>query len=149
MGETSESRRRLVCRCLGVSSPRIFAAIREGGLRSVPEVTKACAAGGGCGTCHPEIEEILADVAGEPVAGPVRLENRLVCEAETRARVEGSIDSLIRPHLAQRGIRLELLEIHGLEVRLRLLPAEDAEAARFVTEKLRKFVCRDLEPAFE
>lgn len=149
MGETSESRRRLVCRCLGVSSPRIFDAIRRGELRSVAEVTKACAAGGGCGTCHPEIEEILADVAGAPVTGSVRLENRLVCEAETRARVEGSLDSLIRPRLAERGVTLELLAIRGLEVRVRLLPPGDAEAVRLVSEKLRKYVCVDLELAVE
>jgi len=149
MGETSESRRRLVCRCLGVSSPRIFDAIRRGGLSRVAEVTKACTAGGGCGTCHPEIEEILADVAGDPVAAPVRLENRLVCEAETRARVAGSIDSLIRPRLAERGIDLELRAIRGLEVRVRLLPGGDGEAARFVAEKLRKYVCVDLEIEIE
>jgi hypothetical protein len=34
-------------------------------------------------------------------------------------------------------------------VRLRLLPPGDSDAAGFVTEKLRKYVCRDLELAFE
>jgi NifU-like protein len=145
MAPTSEDRPRLVCRCLGVSSPRIFAAIREGGLRSVPEVTKAVKAGGGCGTCHPELEEILADVAGEPVEPGLRLENRLVCEAEARSRLEGTIDSRIRPALAKRGIKLLDFTLVGLQVRVKFAANVDEDVVQQVRDELRRFVCRDFE----
>jgi NifU-like protein len=138
-------RPRLICRCLGVSSPRILEAVERQGLRTVAEVTKAAKAGGGCGTCHPEIEEILADLAGEPVDPALRLENRLVNESEVRGRVEGTLDSRIRPALAKRGLSLVDFSVHGLTVRVKFDGAADAEAIRLVEDELRRFVCRDFE----
>jgi NifU-like protein len=140
-----EENPRLVCRCLGVSSVRILAAVAEGGLRTVSEVTKAVRAGGGCGTCHPEIEEILADVAGEPVAPALRLENRLVNQSETLSRVEGTIDSRIRPALATRGISVVDFRVEGLTVRVSLEGSVDEDALRTLRDDLRRFVCRDFE----
>lgn len=134
-----------MCRCLGVASPRIQAAIRSQGLGSVAEVTKAVRAGGGCGMCHPEIEELLAELRGEPIDPAVALENRLVCRQETRARVEASLESLVRPRLEARGATLEAVDIEGLRVRVRLGGAVDEDAARMVAAKLRKYVCEDLE----
>jgi len=145
MGETSEGRRRLVCRCLGVASFRILDAARAQGLASVAEVTKATGAGGGCTTCHEEIEEILADLRGAPVDPWVRHENRLVCEVETRARIEGSLESLIVPRLTELGVSLDGVEIDGLRVRVRLGGRPGDEVCRLVAEKLRRYVCGDLE----
>ncbi|HEY0319764.1 MAG TPA: iron-sulfur cluster assembly scaffold protein [Pyrinomonadaceae bacterium] len=51
----------LICTCFGVPEKRIEREISEKGLRTVLEVTRACNAGGGCGSCHPLIEEILED----------------------------------------------------------------------------------------
>lgn len=138
-------RPRLICRCLGVASPRIVDAAVHQGLRSVAEVTKALKAGGGCGTCHGEIEEILADVAGEPVDPALRLENRLVNESETRNRVESTIDSRIRPALARRGVSLVDFRMDGLTVRVRLEGAADAEALQQIRDDLRRFVCSDFD----
>jgi NifU-like protein len=138
-------RPRLVCRCLGVASPRILDAVIGQGLRSVAEVTKAVKAGAGCGTCHPEIEELLADVAGEPVDAALRLENRLVNESETRGRVEGTLDSRIRPALEKQGISLVSFTIDGLTVRVSLEgPVNDATVG-WLRDELRRFVCRDFE----
>jgi len=134
-----------VCRCLGVASSRIYAAARELGLSTVAEVTKHTRAGGGCTTCHPEIEEILAELGDEPVDPAVALENRLVCDAETRARIEGSLESLVLPKLAEREVTLDGLEIEGLRVRIRLGGPAAADAYGFVEEKLRRYVCADLE----
>jgi len=145
MQSRGEARRRLVCRCLGVASFRIYAAVREHDLSTVPEVTKHTRAGGGCGTCHPEIEEILAEVRGEPVDPGIAVENRLVCDAETRARVEGSLESLVLPALAEREVTLDGLEIEGLRVRVRLGGRAADEAYALVAETLRTYVCADLE----
>jgi NifU-like protein len=148
---SGEERPRLVCRCLGVASPRIYAAARAQRLASVPEVTKAVRAGGGCGLCHPEIEEILAELRGEPVDPGVALENQLVCRQETRARVEASLESLIRPRLAALGATIGAVEVEGLRVRVRLGGEADAQAATLLTQQLRRLVCEDLEveAAFE
>ncbi len=142
---SSESRPRLICRCIGVSSPRVHEAIRAHGLTSVAEVTKTARAGGGCGTCHPEIEEILAELRGEPTDPALSLENRLVCSQETQLRVEGSLESLIRPRLAERSIEVVSVAVDGLRVRVELGPNADDEARALIAEKLRKYVCEDLE----
>lgn len=146
---SSEARRRLVCRCMGVASPCIYDAIRAQGLTSVAAVTKAVRAGGGCGVCHPEIEEILADASGEPIDSALALENHLVCRLETTARIEGSAASLLAPRLAALGARIEAIRVDGLRVDVRIAGSRDANVLRVVGETLRKYVCEDLEVEVE
>ena len=49
----------LICTCFFVSERTIEKEIHAGGLTTVAEVTNACNAGGGCGSCHQLIQEIL------------------------------------------------------------------------------------------
>ena len=50
----------LICTCFFVSERTIEREIQARGLTTVAEVTKACNAGAGCGSCHQLIQEILA-----------------------------------------------------------------------------------------
>ena len=50
----------LICTCFFVSERTIEREIQARGLATVAEVTKACNAGAGCGSCHQLIQEILA-----------------------------------------------------------------------------------------
>jgi NifU-like protein len=50
----------LICTCFFVSERTIEHEIHSRGLTTVAEVTRACNAGGGCGSCHQLIQEILA-----------------------------------------------------------------------------------------
>jgi NifU-like protein len=49
----------LICTCFFVSENTIEREIRQQGLTTVREVTQACNAGGGCGSCQPLIVEML------------------------------------------------------------------------------------------
>jgi NifU-like protein len=49
----------LICTCFFVSESTIEREIQTRGLTTVAEVTKACNAGAGCGSCHQLIQEIL------------------------------------------------------------------------------------------
>jgi NifU-like protein len=49
----------LICTCFFVSERTIEHEIQAHGLTTVAEVTRACNAGGGCGSCHQLIQEIL------------------------------------------------------------------------------------------
>lgn len=49
----------LVCTCFGVSEDAIEKLIEENSLATVEEITAACNAGGGCGSCQFLIQEIL------------------------------------------------------------------------------------------
>jgi bacterioferritin-associated ferredoxin len=142
---SSQSRPRLVCRCRGVASPRLFAALRAGAFASVADVAKALGAGGGCGLCRPEIEEILAELAGRPVDPGLALENEAVCREETRAAVERALARAARPQLDRIGARVEAVAVDGLRVRVRLARGATPEAARIVRDALLRHVCPDLE----
>ena len=50
----------LICTCFFVSERTIEREIQTHGFTTVAEVTKACNAGAGCGSCHQLIQEILA-----------------------------------------------------------------------------------------
>lgn len=52
----------LICTCFFLSESTIEREIQEKGLTTVSEVTRACNAGGGCGSCHQLIAEILDSV---------------------------------------------------------------------------------------
>jgi NifU-like protein len=140
-----EQRPRLICRCHGVASPRIYAAVRAHGLASVAAITKAVRAGSGCRMCHPELEEVLAEVRGLPVDPGLALENEAICREETRSRVGGAIEGVVRRRLAERGIGLEAWEVEGLRVRVRLAGRAGDDALAAVREQLRRAVCADLE----
>jgi NifU-like protein len=49
----------LVCTCFGVSEETIENLVENKSLETVEEVTEACNAGGGCGSCQPLIQEII------------------------------------------------------------------------------------------
>ena len=49
----------LICTCFFVSERTIEHQIQTRGLTTVAEVTRVCNAGGGCGSCHQLIQEIL------------------------------------------------------------------------------------------
>ena len=51
-----------VCACFGVGRNTICAAIREQGLTTTAQVTACVRAGGNCGSCVPEIRQLLLEV---------------------------------------------------------------------------------------
>jgi NifU-like protein len=55
----------LICTCFFVSEQTIEREIKDKGLTTVSEVTRACNAGGGCGSCQPLIVEILESTNAE------------------------------------------------------------------------------------
>ena len=63
---------KIVCECFGVTEKEIERAIRENRLTTVEEVTNYTKAGGGCGNCHPLIQEIIDRVAFRDPRSPAR-----------------------------------------------------------------------------
>ncbi|MEE8556258.1 MAG: (2Fe-2S)-binding protein [Myxococcota bacterium] len=137
---------RLVCRCMGVSSPRLIEACRRQKLRSLEDVQRAVRAGGGCGTCHPEIREILQELSGQPMPRAHRLANRETCQRDSERRVEACLAVHVLPRLAP-GVSLELVQLRGLELEMQL-EGGDAGLEAWIAERLRKLVCNDLQVLF-
>ncbi len=49
----------LICTCFGISEEMIENLIKQNSLATIEDVTDACNAGGGCGSCQPLIQEII------------------------------------------------------------------------------------------
>jgi len=138
---------RLICRCMGLSDRHIEAAVREGALADVDAIAAATGAGGGCGSCRPDLLEILADVHGGAVLESVRRANRARVEAETLRRVESALYGSVCARLPP-GTQIELISVAGLRVELHVAAGDAPELRALVAERLAKLVCIDLEVVF-
>ncbi|ABK18362.1 Fe-S cluster assembly protein NifU [Syntrophobacter fumaroxidans] len=139
---------KVVCECFGVTEKEIEKAIRENALTTLEEVTNYTKAGGGCGNCHPAIQEIidrvLGDVHAKPVPRPKMSNLRKI------RLIEETIDQEIRPSLKQDGGDIELVDVVGNRVLVATRGAcASCQAANrtlknFVEVKLRELVLPEL-----
>jgi NifU-like protein len=53
----------LVCKCFRVSETEIRAVLAENEISEVEQVSELCKAGRGCGRCHEQIEELIAETS--------------------------------------------------------------------------------------
>jgi NifU-like protein len=156
-GETVESHEDddgpLVCQCFGVSEAKIRRAIREDHLESIEDITNFTKAGGGCQTCLPDLEEILADETGKVVAETqetVPAAKPPLTNIKKMAMIQETIDREIRPALRQDGGDIELIDIDGDRVTVALrgqcveCPASNITLKHAVEAKLREFVSEAL-----
>lgn len=68
-GETidMEKEGEIICTCFSVTDKEIERVVRENNLETVEQVTNYCKAGGGCGGCHEDIEEIITRVTATSI----------------------------------------------------------------------------------
>jgi NifU-like protein len=123
-GETEEGR--IVCKCFSLSEPYLRRKIEELNLRTIPEITNAVKAGGGCMSCHHVpggLQDLLDEVwSGEAAAAPSDFR---ILEPQRPAspaglslspyqfakRVEKMIDEYVRPMLRMEGGDVEIVDI--------------------------------------
>lgn len=108
----------VICHCFGVTDQEIEKAIRENELKTVEDVTNATKAGGACGNCIPNIQEILNRVLHEQKA-PAPVKKPAMTTLQKIHLIEDVIDREIRPVLRQDGGDLELIDVNGDEVKVR------------------------------
>lgn len=139
----------VVCECFGVTDLEIEQAIRENGLRTVEEVTNYTKAGGGCESCHPKIQEILNRLQGTGAAtepAPRRLTN-----IQKIKLIEETLEREIQPSLRKDGGDIELVDVDGNRVTVRLrgaclgCTAAEITLRDYVRARLRELVTPELE----
>jgi len=139
---------KVVCNCFGITEEEIRRVVRENDLTTVEQVTNYCKAGGGCGSCIPDIEKIIHAVREErrrtePPAAPQQA--RLTPVQRIHA-IEETIDREIRPMLKKDGGDLELIDAVGPRVVISFRGrCAECRVAEFtmkdvVEAKLREFV---------
>lgn len=144
---------KLVCRCFGVTDVKIRKVAKENKLHKAEEVTHYCKAGGACGACLDEIQQILdhlwnsAPEAEEAVQKP---DFASLPVLQRVLRVQEVLDKEVKPLLEQDGGSIELIDIQGCKVVVRLrgrcasCPAAGVTLKHTVEDKLREFVSPEL-----
>lgn len=111
----------VICHCFGATDKEIEKVAREQKLTSAEEVTNACKAGGGCGQCIPEIEEIINRIIGEEKAKTE--EKPRLTQLQKIKLIEETIDRQVRPILRRDGGDLELHDVDGDKVLVKFVGA--------------------------
>lgn len=122
--ETEEGR--MVCKCFSLTEPYIKRKIRELNLRTIPQITNAIKAGGGCSSCHHVpggLQDLLDQVWGGQAAAASGAVQLPVLPSEPATpefspyqfakRVERVIDEHIRPSLRMDGGDVQIMDIKG------------------------------------
>ena len=130
---------KLVCKCFNVTDQTIIRAIRENHLKTVDDVTAFTKAGGGCGECRDEIAEILeaelkreGETIEQPGKKPAEEKPAGLSNLQRMQKVMEVIN-MIRPQLQADGGDIELVDINGKVVSVRLQGSCHGCAASQVT----------------
>ena len=142
----------IVCECFGVTETEIVDAIEHNNLTTLEQVTDYTKAGGGCGTCHERIEEILQGTMGQAGVKPRREEpaKPRLSNIQKMKLIEETLEQEIQPNLAKDGGSIELVDIVGDRVMVSLrgacatCAASDITLKHYVESKLRELVADTL-----
>jgi NifU-like protein len=139
---------KIVCECFGVAEKEIERTIRENRLTTVEEVTNYTKAGGGCGNCHPDIQEIIDRVLSQRSETPA--ERPKLSNIKKIKMIEETLEREIRPALKHDGGDIELVDVVGNRVMVATrgacasCQASDQTLKHFVEAKLRELVWPEL-----
>jgi NifU-like protein len=140
-----EEEGKVVCRCFGVTDKLIEKVVREQNLHTVEEVTHFTKAGGGCGGCHREIEDIIARVHGTAPAAKTKPPAAMT-NLQRINRIQEVLTTEVRPLLQADDGDVELVDVDGKRVMVAFrghcawCPVSDVTLKGSVQAKLRELV---------
>lgn len=110
----------IVCTCFSVTDREIERAIKENNLKTVDDVTNFTKAGGGCGGCREQIQQIL-----DAINGPSDIQQPSATIPLTMLqkidKIREVIQKDIKPILVADGGDCEFVDINGNEVFIRFM----------------------------
>ncbi|MCP3921113.1 MAG: Fe-S cluster assembly protein NifU [Desulfobacterales bacterium] len=139
----------VICECFGVTDLEINRAVTENGLTSIEEVTSYVKAGGGCANCHDDIQKIIDSVVGGGIQIIEKKQERMTTIKKLKL-IEETLEREIRPQLAKDGGDIELIDIDGNTVFVKLCGScatcqkSQMTLKNYVEAKLREFVTHEL-----
>ena len=123
----------IVCECFGVTDIEIERAVRENHLETIEDVTDYVKAGGGCGNCHEKIQEIINAVSGKKSMAKKKV-TRMTNIQKIRL-IEETLEREVKPALEKDGGNIELIDVDGNHVMVKLRGTCAACTASEVTLK--------------
>jgi NifU-like protein len=109
----------IVCECFGVTDKEIERAVTENQLRTIEDVTNYVKAGGGCENCHENIQQII-DNAYDKVTQIVVPKKELT-NIQKIKMIEETLEREIKPALQKDGGNIELIDVDGDRVMVKLI----------------------------
>ena len=147
-----EDEGRIICNCFGITENKIRKVIEEDHLATLEDVTNYTKAGGGCGACIDEIETILEEYQSSKAIKPKTktAKGKKLTNLERISLIQEVIDNEIRPELEKDSGGLDLVDIDGPRVSIRMIgQCSGCRAAGFTTswiqDKLKEVVDPDIE----
>lgn len=138
----------IVCECFGVTDVEIERIVKEQHLDTIESVTDFIKAGGGCGKCHDNIQAIIDQETGSE--RPVRKKPVKMTNIQKIKLIEETLDREIRPELEKDAGGIELVDVEGSQVYVKLRGAcatcnvSQVTLKHYVEAKLREFVTPEL-----
>ncbi|MGB8698586.1 MAG: Fe-S cluster assembly protein NifU [Thermosynechococcaceae cyanobacterium] len=117
----------LLCSCFGISDAKIRRVIIENNLTTAEQVTNYVKAGGGCGTCLADIEDLIAAVKQETVATAARVAAEISIAQQRAQQPLTTVQKIaliqdvlheVRPVLLADGGDVELYDVEGDRVKV-------------------------------
>ncbi|MGQ3685623.1 MAG: Fe-S cluster assembly protein NifU [Candidatus Loosdrechtia sp.] len=144
----------IVCKCFGVTDNKISHEVREHKLTTVEQVTNYCKAGGGCRSCHPQIQAIINEVwqkeKEKEMLAQARASGKKMTNIQKMKLIEDIIEKDIRPTLQADGGDIELIDIEGDLIKVSFrgscveCPSSKVTLKSTVEARLREFVTNSL-----
>lgn len=125
----------MICKCFSITEGKIRRTIQENGLTEAEQVTNYVKAGGGCGACLTEIDDLIAEVKTEIEAeaqakatvspsdatlAAVQKTSRALTTLQKITLIQQTIAEEIRPVLVADGGDVELYDVDGDRVLVQL-----------------------------
>jgi len=138
----------IVCECFGVTDIEIERVVKENHLSTIEDVTDYVKAGGGCGNCHDKIQEIIDSVLG--TQRPIKKRAPALTNLQKIKLIEESIEREINPSLKKDAGHLELVDVDGNRVLVRMggtcasCVKSPITLKHYVESKLRELVAPEL-----
>jgi NifU-like protein len=138
----------IVCECFGVTDLEIERVVRENHVSTIEGVTDYVKAGGGCGNCHDRIQEIIETILGTEPTAPKKAP--ALTNLQKIKLIEESIEREINPSLKKDAGRLELVDVDGNRVLVRMggscasCVKSPITLKHYVESKLRELVAPEL-----
>lgn len=140
----------IICHCMNITDDEIRKAVHEKGVRDIDGMMELTGAGTVCGTCIPKIEDIIEEEKGR-LAGKGEPEAVApMTNFQKMKKIEEVINGVIRPGLKRDGGDIELVDINGDEVSVRLrgtcssCMTAQMTLENFVQDELRKNVSKSI-----
>ncbi len=153
-----EDEGKLVCKCFGITEGKIRSVALENNLKTVEDITNFTKAGGACGTCIPEIEDILTDLwkseakskTSKPSDEETKKDGKQLTNLQKINLIQETVEKEIRPQLKKDGGDIELIDIEGDLVKVAFrgqcagCMSAQVTLKNFIEKKLKEFVSSDI-----